>query len=99
MPTQILKPLKSGGLWLPVTWMPPSRSKWKSEKYMSGVKVTGSHNPPDFNGFKICVGKSTIHGEQIQELRARIARNAFASGQGRVISRDVIELYQDHLAG
>ena len=64
-----------------------------------GIQVTGSHNPPDFNGFKICVGKSTIHGEQIQELRARIDRNAFASGQGRVTSRDVIEPYQDHLAG
>ena len=31
--------------------------------------MTGSHNPPDHNGFKICVGKATIHGEQIQEIR------------------------------
>lgn len=31
--------------------------------------ITGSHNPPQFNGFKICIGNDTIYGEQIQELR------------------------------
>ncbi len=35
----------------------------------AGVQVTGSHNPPDHNGFKICIGKSSIHGEDVQELR------------------------------
>lgn len=34
-----------------------------------GIMVTGSHNPADYNGFKTCVGKDTIHGHQIQELR------------------------------
>ena len=34
-----------------------------------GVMITGSHNPPEFNGFKICVGKETIHGHEIQNLR------------------------------
>jgi phosphomannomutase/phosphoglucomutase len=33
------------------------------------IMVTGSHNPPDYNGFKICVGKGTLHGSDIQELR------------------------------
>jgi len=63
-----------------------------------GIQVTGSHNPPDFNGFKICLGKTTLYGEQIQELRGRIERGGFAAGQGRSTSRDVIEPYQDHLA-
>src|SRR5262249_38837019 len=34
-----------------------------------GIMVTGSHNPADYNGFKTCVGKDTIHGHQIQEIR------------------------------
>ena len=34
-----------------------------------GLQVTGSHNPPEHNGFKICLGKITIHGQEIQELR------------------------------
>ncbi|MEK7397081.1 MAG: phosphomannomutase/phosphoglucomutase [Candidatus Poribacteria bacterium] len=34
-----------------------------------GIMITGSHNPPEYNGYKICVGKETIHGHQIQELR------------------------------
>ena len=37
-----------------------------------GVEVTGSHNPPEYNGFKICVGKTTFHGEEIQALRELI---------------------------
>src|SRR5690242_6871668 len=35
-----------------------------------GIMITGSHNPSDYNGFKTCVGKETIHGHQIQEIRA-----------------------------
>jgi phosphomannomutase/phosphoglucomutase len=40
------------------------------------IMVTGSHNPPDYNGFKICVGKSTIHGSDILELKALILQNS-----------------------
>lgn len=63
----------------------------------SGVMITGSHNPPDNNGFKVCLGKSTIHGEQIAEIK-RIALAAdFASGQGKKEERDVVHAYQAHL--
>ncbi|HXG86419.1 MAG TPA: phosphomannomutase/phosphoglucomutase [Pyrinomonadaceae bacterium] len=40
-----------------------------TEKVDGGVMITGSHNPPDHNGFKICLGKSTIYGEQIQAIK------------------------------
>lgn len=46
----------------------------------SGVMVTGSHNPPDYNGFKIVVGGETLAEEQIQDLYGRIAEGRLASG-------------------
>src|SRR5690606_8777996 len=46
----------------------------------SGVMVTGSHNPPDYNGFKIVVGGETLSGDAIQKLYARIAESDLASG-------------------
>jgi phosphomannomutase/phosphoglucomutase len=62
-----------------------------------GMMVTGSHNPPEFNGFKISVGKSTIFGEQIQDLRQLIEKGKFASGQGKMFQYEIINLYQDYI--
>jgi len=64
-----------------------------------GVMVTGSHNPPDFNGFKICVGPDTIYGDQIQALRRIIEDGNFASGQGKTVKREIASAYLDHLYG
>jgi phosphomannomutase/phosphoglucomutase len=64
---------------------------------MGGIEVTGSHNPPDYNGFKIMVGKSTIHGEGIQELRSMIERGEFASGEGTEEAYPIIPAYQGFL--
>jgi phosphomannomutase/phosphoglucomutase len=62
-----------------------------------GIMITGSHNPPEFNGFKICVGPETIHGEQIQELRRIIEARAFSQGAGSVAEVDVIPAYLTYL--
>ncbi len=59
-----------------------------------GVMLTGSHNPPDFNGFKVAVGKSTIWGDQIQEVRKLIESGDFYKGRGEVVEKDVIEDYR-----
>jgi len=59
--------------------------------------ITGSHNPPEFNGFKVSVGKSTIFGEQIQDLRQLIEGGTFASGEGKLSRRKVIKAYQDYV--
>ncbi len=48
----------------------------------SGVMLTGSHNPPDYNGFKMVLGGDTLSGDAIQELRKRIESKDFTSGQG-----------------
>src|SRR3990172_2511385 len=62
-----------------------------------GVMITGSHNPPDFNGFKLCIGPSSLYGEKIQEVRRIVERGEFASGTGRVTSRTVIPEYQRYI--
>ena len=63
-----------------------------------GVQVTGSHNPADYNGFKLCLGTEALHGERIQALRSRIESGALRTGAGRREDRPVIAAYQDHVA-
>lgn len=58
-----------------------------------GVMITGSHNPPDHNGFKICLGKSTLFGSQIQEIKNIAVSGDFASGEGTAESLDVLDGY------
>ena len=48
-----------------------------------GLQVTGSHNPPEFNGFKMGAGGDSIHGEEIQRLHGLIASEAYDTGAGR----------------
>jgi phosphomannomutase / phosphoglucomutase len=62
-----------------------------------GIQVTGSHNPADYNGFKVCLGKESLHGEQIQDLRRRFEAGRFAAGAGEVEGRPVVRVYQDDI--
>ena len=62
-----------------------------------GAMITGSHNPPEFNGFKVCSGKDTLYGEQIQELRRIIESRNFTEGQGSVSYQEVIPAYRKYL--
>jgi len=62
-----------------------------------GVMITGSHNPSEFNGFKVCVGKETIYGEEIQNLRKLAEARRFIDGKGSVSSQEIIPVYQDFI--
>jgi phosphomannomutase/phosphoglucomutase len=64
----------------------------------AGVMITGSHNPPNENGFKICLGKSTIFGGQISEIKEIAFARDFAAGTGRVEERDILEEYRGYIA-
>ncbi len=59
----------------------------------SAISVTGSHNPPDYNGLKIVLGGETLHGEMIQDLRRRIVAGDLASGRGKLRQADIGEAY------
>jgi phosphomannomutase/phosphoglucomutase len=63
-----------------------------------GIQVTGSHNPKDYNGFKICLGKESMHGQQIQDIRRRIESGRFRSGAGKVEHRPVAPAYHEDIA-
>ncbi|AWM59356.1 phosphomannomutase/phosphoglucomutase [Stutzerimonas stutzeri] len=63
----------------------------------SGVMLTGSHNPPDYNGFKIVIAGDTLANEQIQTLRKRIESNDLSSGVGKVEQVDVLERYFEQI--
>jgi phosphomannomutase/phosphoglucomutase len=64
-----------------------------------GIMITGSHNPPEFNGFKLSVGKGTIFGNAIQDIRKIIDENDFRNGEGSLeeypIRNDYINYVKD----
>ena len=64
----------------------------------SAVSVTGSHNPPDYNGLKMVLGGQTLYGDMIQDLRIRVMENDLASGQGQRRSADVRDAYIERIA-
>ncbi len=65
----------------------------------SGVAVTGSHNPPDYNGLKMVIDGTTLSGEAIQQLRERILKKDLTTGHGSVSQADVRQTYLDRIAG
>jgi phosphomannomutase/phosphoglucomutase len=64
---------------------------------VGGIQITGSHNPPEYNGFKLCVGHESLHGEGIIGLRDLITSGKFAHGSGPVRSERVIDRYVDDI--
>ena len=65
----------------------------------SGVAVTGSHNPPDYNGLKMVIAGETLAGEAIQGLRQRLLDNNLVTGAGRISQADERGAYLDRITG
>ncbi len=71
----------------------------QGQQAKSGIMITGSHNPPDYNGFKMVLGGSAIYGEQIQGLRERIVAKKFTSGQGTRSEHNIFPEYLQRIVG
>ncbi len=64
----------------------------------TGVMLTGSHNPPSYNGFKIMIGGKTLFGDQIKDLYRRIAQGDLRVGKGAITELDVKSDYIERIA-
>ena len=60
----------------------------------AGVMITGSHNPIEFNGFKLQIGPASLHGDEIQDLRRRSEAGVFVEGIGEEVDRPVLDAYR-----
>ena len=63
----------------------------------SGVMITGSHNPPEYNGLKMMLGGTTLSGEAIQEIKHRVIANDFTvagkDGKGKLLRKEILPTY------
>jgi phosphomannomutase/phosphoglucomutase len=59
----------------------------------SGIMVTGSHNPAEYNGLKITINGSPLAGESLAQLRDQVTRGKFSTGAGRVLKKDIRKDY------
>jgi len=64
----------------------------------SGIQITGSHNPKDYNGFKMVLAGKAIYGDEIQGLRRRMEAENYASATGRSATMDILAEYRHRIA-
>jgi len=62
-----------------------------------GVMITASHNPPEYNGFKVCLGTDSVHGQEIQKIREIIEKEAFTDGTGSRDEADAVTPYEQYV--
>ncbi len=103
----ITRGLTAGGLNVTVIGLCPTPTLYFSLYHLkqgAGVMITGSHNPSEFNGFKLCVGKETIYGEEIQKLKQIMMDGSVDVGQrsshvaaGSISQRPLLPDYIHHL--
>ena len=97
----LVKGLQSAGCEVTDIGVVPTPVLYFSAQYLNAngaIMITGSHNPPEYNGFKTVCGADTLHGDSIQEVRRLIENQQFETGQGRLTTADVVSPYVDEVA-
>ncbi|WP_324809316.1 phosphomannomutase/phosphoglucomutase [Sphingomonas sp. LY29] len=100
MEAALLQGLTEGGLDVVKIGMGPSPMLYFAVATLDvdgGIQVTGSHNPADYNGFKMLLNGRSVFGTEIQDLGRRAAEGDWTEGQGQVSETDVIDDYVDAL--
>ena len=100
--SNIMKGIVSAGINVYDIGLCPTPLQYFSLYHLSldgGIMVTGSHNPPEYNGFKLSVGKETIFGEKIQEIKEIIRKNVGAENRvkGAAGPYDILTAYKDFM--
>jgi phosphomannomutase len=100
MESALVRGLTEGGLNVVRIGMGPSPMLYFAVSTLDvdgGVQVTGSHNPADYNGFKMLLNGRSVFGAEIQDLGRRAAEGDWSEGQGKVEETDIVEAYVDAL--
>ncbi len=99
--TLLMKGLRETGVSVVDLGPVPTPVQYFSMHYLndveSGVMITGSHNPPDYNGFKITMNNAPVFGPMIQEIYKIIEQEAFESGSGGYEKIEVNDAYMDYI--
>lgn len=99
---QLIKGLAEAGCQVSDVGLVPTPALYYAANILagkSGVMLTGSHNPPNYNGFKIVIAGDTLANEQIQALLTRLKTNDLSQGQGRVERVEILERYFQQITG
>lgn len=92
--------LKSTGLHVVRIGLGPTPMLYFTARHLkldAGMMITGSHNPPDYNGFKMMIGKAPFYGAQILEIGKIAAAGDFETGEGSEETIDIQDAYVDRL--
>jgi phosphomannomutase len=96
----LIRGLNEGGIHVMQIGMGPSPMLYFATHYLDvdgGIQVTGSHNPADYNGFKLLLKGRSLFGADIQAIGRRAASGHWSNGNGRVEDVDIREVYVDRL--
>src|SRR4051795_13644246 len=96
----LVRRLTEGGVDVTMTGLGPSPMLYSATHYLEvdgGIQVTGSHNPADYNGFKLLLKGRSVFGQEIQALGRRAAAGNWSDGDGTTEEVDIREAYVNRL--